>query len=121
MEGERNGRAAAAEARRRLARNLSRALALWLALSGIGLGIGITGYMVTEGMKPVDAFLNAAMILSGMGPIGALNTTPGKMFAGIYAIFSGLFLVVATGFVLAPIMHHVLHHFHVEQGKEDND
>lgn len=121
MDGARPGRPVAAEARRRLARNLGRALALWLALSGIGLAIGITGYMLTEGMQPVDAFLNAAMILSGMGPIGALNTTPGKLFAGIYAIFSGLFLVVATGFVLAPIMHHVLHHFHVEQEKDDDD
>jgi hypothetical protein len=121
MADRRPGRLPAAEGRRRLARNLGRALLLWLALSGIGLAIGMTGYMLTEGMKPVDAFLNAAMILSGMGPIGALNTTAGKMFAGVYAIFSGLFLVIATGFVLAPIMHHVLHRFHVEQGKSDDD
>jgi ABC-type lipopolysaccharide export system ATPase subunit len=54
------------------------------------------------------------MILSGMGPLGALKTTAGKIFAGFYAIFSGLIIVIATGIVLAPIFHRVLHHFHVE-------
>ena len=65
-------------------------------------------------MSGVDAFVNAAMILSGMGPVGELHTTAGKIFAGCYAIFSGLIIVIATGFVLAPIFHRVLHKFHVE-------
>jgi hypothetical protein len=50
-----------------------------------------------------------------MGPIGELKTTAGKIFAGSYAIFSGLLIVIATGFVLAPVFHRVLHRFHVEQ------
>jgi hypothetical protein len=70
-------------------------------------------------MGLADAFVNAAMILSGMGPVGELHSTAGKVFAGFYAIFSGLIIVIATGFVLAPIFHRVLHHFHVETAKED--
>ena len=83
-----------------------------------GLAVGITGYTVTEGMSGVDAFENAAMILSGMGPVSELHTTAGKIFAGCYAILSGLIIVIATGFVLAPIFHRVLHRFHVETAKE---
>jgi hypothetical protein len=59
------------------------------------------------------------MILSGMGPLGELKTTAGKIFAGSYAIFSWLVIVIATSFVLAPIFHRLLHHFHVETGKND--
>jgi hypothetical protein len=69
-------------------------------------------------MSFVDAFVNAAMILSGMGPVDALKTTGGKVFAGLYAIFSGLIIIIATGFVLAPIFHRILHHFHVEAAGE---
>jgi len=91
------------------------AIGLWLALTVFGLSIGIAGYMGLEGMSLTDAFLNASMILSGMGPAAELKTEAGKVFAGFYAIFSGLIIVIATGFVLAPIFHRVLHSFHVEQ------
>jgi len=94
------------------------AIGLWLGLTVVGLGIGIAGYAVTEGMSFVDAYVNAAMILSGMGPVGELKTTTGKIFAGSYAILSGLIIIVATGFVLAPIFHRVLHRFHVETTTE---
>jgi hypothetical protein len=67
-----------------------------------------------EDMPLADSYVNAAMILSGMGPLGELKTTAGKVFAGSYAIFSGLVIVIATGFVLAPIFHRVLHRFHME-------
>jgi predicted MFS family arabinose efflux permease len=56
-----------------------------------------------------------------MGPVDQLKTDGGKIFAGIYAIFSGLFVVIATGFVLAPVLHRVLHSFHIEEGKSDDD
>ena len=95
------------------------AIALWIAITLVGLAIGMAGYAYFEGMSVADAYVNAAMILSGMGPVVELKTTAGKIFAGSYAIFSGLVIVIATGFVLAPIFHRVLHHFHVEQGKED--
>ena len=75
---------------------------------------GTFGYHLLGRLQWVDAFLNASMILSGMGPATELKTEAGKVFAGCYAIFSGLIIVIATGFVLAPIFHRVLHKFHVE-------
>lgn len=104
--------------RRRFISRMFIAISLWLALTVIGLLIGIAGYAKFEGMSIVDAYVNAAMILSGMGPIGELKTTAGKLFAGTYAIFSGLIIVIATGFILAPIFHRVLHRFHVETTRE---
>jgi hypothetical protein len=96
------------------AQRMARAIGLWLAITSVGLAIGIAGYAGFEGMSLTDAFLNASMILSGMGPAAELKTEAGKLFAGSYAIFSGLILIIATGFVLAPIFHRVLHSFHVE-------
>lgn len=93
---------------------MARAVGLWLAITAFGLVVGIAGYALLEGMSLTDSFLNAAMILSGMGPAAELKTQSGKLFAGCYAIFSGLIIVIATGFVLAPIFHRVLHKFHVE-------
>lgn len=87
---------------------------VWLGIMLFGLSVGVAGYAFIEGMGFVDAYLNAAMILSGMGPVGELHSTAGKLFAGSYAIFSGLIIVLATGVVLAPIIHHVLHAFHVD-------
>lgn len=106
---------------RRFALRMGRAMLLWLGLTLVGLVIGMIGYAASEQMSVVDAFVNAAMILSGMGPVTELKTTGGKLFAGCYAIFSGLFVVIATGFVLAPVLHRVLHSFHVEEGKDAND
>jgi hypothetical protein len=100
--------------RRNFARRMLVAIGLWSILTFVGLAIGMAGYAYFEGMSFVDAYVNAAMILSGMGPVSELKTTAGKIFAGSYAIFSGLIIVIATGFVLAPIFHRVLHRFHVE-------
>jgi hypothetical protein len=100
--------------RHRFANRMLKAIGLWLILAGVGLTIGMAGYGTFENMSLADSYVNAAMILSGMGPLGELKTTAGKIFAGSYAIFSGLLIVIATGFVLAPIFHRVLHHFHVE-------
>jgi hypothetical protein len=80
----------------------------------------MAGYAEFEDMSLADAYVNAAMILSGIGPLGELKTTAAKVFAGSYAIFSGLVIFITTGFVLAPIFHRVLHRFHVETGKEDH-
>ena len=97
---------------------MARAVGLWLVLTAFGLVVGIAGYAWFEGMSLTDSFLNAAMILSSMGPAAELKTQSGKVFAGCYAIFSGLIIVIATGFVLAPIFHRVLHMFHVEISKD---
>jgi NhaP-type Na+/H+ or K+/H+ antiporter len=105
----------AVASRRRFAARMGFVLSIWLSVTVTWLLIGIAGYAFFESMGLADAFANAAMILSGMGPFGELTTTGGKLFAGCYAIFSGLIIVVATGLVLAPIFHRVLHRFHVEQ------
>jgi hypothetical protein len=104
--------------RRKFAARMLIAIAMWTILTVAGMAIGIAGYASFENMSFVDAFVNAAMILSGMGPLGELKTTGGKIFAGCYAILSGLIIVIATGVVLAPIFHRVLHCFHVETTKD---
>jgi hypothetical protein len=105
--------------RHRFAARMLMAVGLWFILAAVGLAIGMAGYAGFEGMSLADSYVNAAMILSGMGPMGELKTTAGKVFAGSYAIFSGLLIVIATGFVLAPIFHRLLHHFHVETRDQD--
>jgi hypothetical protein len=81
----------------------------------IGLAIGMIGYHELEGLSWIDAYLNAAMILGGMGPVAELHTTAGKVFAGTYAILSGFVLLVAAGLLVTPLLHRLLHHFHLEQ------
>ena len=76
------------------------------------------GYHFFEKMPWVDAFVNAAMILSGMGPMGALATTNGKIFAGCYALFSGLAFILIIGLIFAPILHRLFHRFHLENDDE---
>lgn len=79
--------------------------------------IGMVGYGWFEGMGAVDAFANSAMILSGMGPLSPLLTTGGKIFAGLYAIFCGLLFFGIAALVLAPVLHRVLHIFHITDEK----
>jgi hypothetical protein len=105
----------------RFALRMGWVLLLWLALTLFGLAVGVVGYVLIEGANVEDAFLGAAAILSGMGLAGELKTIGGKFFAGAYTLFSGLFLVVATSFVLAPVLHRVLHSLHVEEGDKDDD
>ena len=80
----------------------------------VSLLLGILGYRYLEGMAWVDAFVNAAMILGGMGPVGELHTDAGKLFAGFYALFCGLVAIVTVGILIAPLFHRFLHHFHME-------
>jgi len=92
---------------------VSRALAL-LPL-GIGtLSLGMAIYHWVEGLPWPDSFLNAAMLLGGMGPVDPLRTTAGKWLAGLYALFAGLVFLVLAGVMLAPVLHHVLQRFHLE-------
>ena len=79
------------------------------------LMIGIGGYHWIAGLAWIDALLNASMILGGMGPVDELKTDAGKIFASGYALFSGLVLVGAMGLVLAPILHRMLHKFHLDE------
>ena len=85
----------------------------------VSLGIGMIGYHVFEKLPWIDAFLNAAMILSGMGPVATLQTDAGKIFAGCYALFSGLALIAILGIIFAPVVHRFLHKFHLEDEASD--
>ena len=90
-----------------------------LGVVSVSMAIGTAGYMFFESMTFVDAFANAAMILSGMGPLTPLATVGGKYFAAFYAIASGLLLFAVAGLILAPIYHRILHHFHVPEDERD--
>lgn len=78
---------------------------------------GVAIYHWQEGLAWPDAFLNAAMLLGGMGPVDQLKTTAGKWLAGTYALFAGLFFIVLAGVMLGPVIHAALHRFHLEQGR----
>jgi len=107
--------------RRQFYHRIARTARLGGALILVALGIGMVGYRGTEHMSWLDAFANAAMILSGMGPLGTLQTSAGKLFAGCYALFSGLVFITLAGVMLAPFVHRAFHRFHLaddEAGKK---
>jgi hypothetical protein len=104
-----------------LARHMvSGATALFpLALATLLLGMGI--YHWIEGRAWSDAFLNSAMLLGGMGPVDRLETTTGKWLAGVYALFAGIVFLVLAGVMLAPVLHHTLHRFHLDSADEPDE
>jgi hypothetical protein len=104
--------------RKAFARRLAGTFGAAAVLVGVSLLGGMAGYHYLEGMEWIDAFANASMILSGMGPLGPLQTWGGKLFAGLYALYSGLVLILVTGLILAPFVHRVLHQFHLEDKAE---
>ena len=100
---------------------LAQSIALSTAVIGVSLAIGVFGYHWIAGLGWVEAFLNASMILGGMGPVDQLNTDGSKIFAAFYALFSGLVLVGAAGLVLGPILHRALHKFHLDDADMASD
>jgi len=90
-----------------------------LLLIAIAMLIGMMGYHYFEQMLWVDAFLNASMILSGMGPATTLTTNAGKLFAGFYALFSGLAFIAIFAILLSPFIHRIFRKVHLEMGKRD--
>lgn len=107
--------------RRDFARRVARQAAVGLLLLVVPLLVGVVGYMWLAGLSPVDAFLNASMILGGMGPVDPLPNDGAKIFAGLYALFAGIFFLVVAGVVLAPFLHRVLHRLHVATDDSDDD
>lgn len=101
--------------RRQFLLRLARHAAVSFLLVLISLLAGILGYMHFEHLAWRDAFLNAAMLLGGMGPVNAPLTDGGKLFAGLYALYAGLVFLVVVGVMLAPLMHRLLHTFHWEK------
>jgi hypothetical protein len=94
-----------------------RMLGSGIALLPIGaatLALGMVLYHVQEQLSWADSFLNAAMLMGGMGPIDRIQTTAGKWLIGGYALFAGLFFILLAGVMLGPMVHHVLERFHIE-------
>ncbi len=100
--------------RRAFYARLARSLALAFGIVVVSLSIGMAGYRGFEKLSWLDAFLNAAMILSGMGPVAQVQTAAGKLFAGCYALYSGLALITTVAVIFAPIFHRFIHKFHLE-------
>jgi hypothetical protein len=99
-------------------RRMAAYAAVALGLVAISLGIGMVGYHSIGGLPWVDSLLNAAMILTGMGPVDPMRNTAAKLFASGYAIFSGVAFLTIVGILLAPVVHRFLHHFHLEMEDE---
>ena len=114
FEGRRQQLASPATYRRRVATSAS----VGLALIVVSLVVGMLGYGGFEKLDAIDAFLNAAMILSGMGPLHNPVTTGGKLFAGLYALFSGFAVLVFAAIIFAPVIHRFLHQFHLDQDEK---
>jgi len=103
--------------KRKFAAHVARNLVIGSLLIYLALGIGMLGYHDLENMSWVDSFVNAAMILSGMGPMGNLTTAAGKIFAGFYALFSGLAFILIVGIVFAPVVHRAIKKMNIEDSK----
>lgn len=88
------------------------------SLVAVSLLAGMVGYHALEHLSWIDAFLNAAMLLGGMGPVATPQTEGGKLFAGLYALYCGLVVLIAAGMILAPVAHRILHRFHLEEREE---
>ena len=96
-------------------RRMALSLGVGLVLLSVCLGVGMLGYRHYEGMSWVDAFANASLILSGMGPLAPLRTDGGKVFAGFYALFSGLAFLTTVAIALSPAVHRFFHILHLER------
>ena len=83
------------------------------------LAVGMAGYHFLEGLDWLDALLNASMLLGGMGPVNTLHTPAGKLFAALYALYSGIVFLVVAGVLFAPLFHRFFHRFHLELAEEE--
>jgi len=98
------------------ARRQTRYALFALVILAFSLGLGTAGYHVYGALPWLDSFLNASMILTGMGPVDKLDTDAGKLFASFYAIFSGVAFLTFVGVLFGPIYHRFLHRFHLDIG-----
>jgi len=99
--------------RAQFARRVLGHFALGTGAIAVALAIGIGGYHWIAGLNWVNSFLNASMILGGMGPVGDLPNDASKIFAGFYALFAGLFFIAMLGLLLAPFLHRIAHRLHM--------
>ena len=94
------------------ARRLFTHLAIAMCVIVLSLTAGMVGYVYFEHLPWVDAFLNAAMLLGGMGPVNLPQTTAGKLFAGGYALYAGLIFIAVSALMFTPVFHRLIHRFH---------
>lgn len=99
----------------KFARRVARHLLLALSLIGVALVIGVIGYHALGQLAWIDSLLNASMILGGMGPVDPLHSSAAKIFASVYALFSGLAFIGIASLIVAPFAHRLLHSFHIDQ------
>jgi hypothetical protein len=97
-------------------RRQARSLGIGMLLIAIALYVGMLGYRGFLGLSWIDSYENAAMILSGMGPLATPSTFAGKLFAGTYALFSGFAVLIIAGVIAAPLVHRFLHRLHADPG-----
>lgn len=100
---------------RRFARRMADHVALAGALVGASLLVGMWGYEHYEHLAWRDAFVNTAMLLGGMGPVDPLRSNGGKVFAGFFALYSGLVFLVVAGLLLLPVLHRIAHRLHFDE------
>jgi hypothetical protein len=109
--------------RRKFYQRMAAAIGVTLIIIGVSLAMGMAGYHFLGGLPWIDALLNSAMILTGMGPVDPMQSTAAKLFASLYALYSGVAFLSMTAVLLAPIMHRGMHNFHLdaEEGAAEDD
>jgi len=105
--------------RRQFAKRMALALSFAAVILTFALVLGTFGYHWVARFEWIDAFLNASMILTGMGPVGEIKTTAGKLFASFYALFSGMIFITVVAVTLTPLLHRLLHKFHIDEADFD--
>lgn len=100
-------------------RRLAASVAIGLLAVAISLAFGMVGFHVLEGLSWIDSFLNAAMLLGGMGPLEHDRSASGKLFEGLYALYCGLAVITVAGVILAPVMHRIMHTLHAAPPPDD--
>ena len=98
--------------RKFFARRMCKHALIAIGLVALSLAMGMTGYVCFEHLSWLDAFLNASMLLGGMGPVNAPVTDFGKLFAGLFALYAGLVFIVTAALLFTPLLHRLMHHFH---------
>jgi hypothetical protein len=107
--------------RREFARRVVLHFLVAVGIVMLSLVVGMAGYHELARFSWLDSFLNASMLLGGMGPVGDIPTSSGKVFAGVYALYAGLVLIAASAVMLTPVLHRLLHRFHLETASAGNE
>jgi len=102
-------------------RRLAASTALGLGAVAVSLAVGMIGFHAIEHMEWIDSFLNATMLLGGMGPLEHDRSTAGKLFEGIYALYSGLAVISFAGIIFAPVIHRAMHKLHADPPPDDEE